>query len=350
LKLLLGWLLVAGCGGGEAIEVLPPSLPFMLGGVSVVVEASWVGDADNPGTSNPTASWAEIEILWSEAAVVVAKDEEVAVPDPPDPLTVWAADQRIDRYEPGERFMLALAYVPNHPYGAWQARLVLEADSLNLPADIATDPSLLINIPSDLERLYDAPGTAGMSKTEALVALVQEIRSRRNAINSGEAESTPGPLTTAVVGEENEPTQAQILAEWRKIPVEVRSLMLEWEVPEGSGIVFVPLNLLVEADSALSEKYDGFRLITSEGYVVTHVFPLTVSTFAGERTVKGSDIRVTLYAEANNAASENLFEVGVIPWSDLEPGTPLRLTINETKLEVVPLSATEFEAIVDSGG
>lgn len=331
-----------GCSSPAESQGLPPRLTDQLATTNLIVEATWDHAVANAETDTPTAQWSDVKVLWSAPSVVLIDRQAFTAPNPPDPLVAWGS-QPIDQYSPGDRYLLAIGFLEGHPIGDWKIRLALpEVEKTLENVDFSDEPGWLKNLPADLESLYSAADKLGLSKTDALIALAEELNQRQNRLNLGEQDPGRGPFETAVLGVEvGEPSMDEIVAEWRTIPVEMRSLY-DGDVPEGTGISFVPLEIAISDDPALAGVFDGFRLITNEGYVFTHGLPMDVEATT-ERTVEGSDIRVVLY-QGFGSTSDELTEVGIIPWSVVAAG-PFKVDLAATGLKVTSLSDEEFQTV-----
>lgn len=124
------------------------------------------------------------------------------------------------------------------------------------------------------------------------------------------------------------------------------------ELPEGHGLTFTPLHVALTADADLASEFDSVRFITSEGYVLTHIFPLSyvVQPFS-DFTVQGLDIRVVLYGPPTvEGEVESLVDVGTIEWTTLEPASPLSIELKRDSMELNPMSQDEYDQLLQDPG
>lgn len=350
---LTGAVILGSCGPAESTAA-PPSLEEQVAITDIVAYATFVKPVANAATDDSTVEFVDVEVLWSGDTRTMADGSLIETPDPPDPLTAWALWQELDENAKGERLLLGLAYSPQHPYGQWHVTLALDPEKLSLPGadlDKAADGEILGQVASDLAVLFAANGPTADERIAALVALIVEQREALFARNLGEVDPPVGPMTALLRADDpKSPTQEEILAAWRQIPPELRSLLFESEIPAGHGLSFSPLNVVLVASPGLENKYDGVRFVTNEGYVLTHILPLGYEALPlSQKTVTGLPIRVYLYQNPSvEGAKETLVEVGVIQWAELEESAAIRVTLAEPLSDISPMPIEEYQQVLNN--
>lgn len=228
----------------------------------------------------------------------------------------------------------------------------MTGEGLALPAaDLPEENPWSVNLAADLEKLAVVAAERNEDRLQTLIALVQEQRLWSDSRNLG-SEIADRPLASEFIEEVVPPSDEETLAYWRSIPPEVRSLMLESELPDGHGLTFTPLQVALTAEAELASEFDGVRFITSEGYVLTHILPLSyiVQPFS-DFTIQGLDIRVVLYGPPTvEGEVESLVDVGTIEWETLKPATPLFIELKKDSMELNPMSQDDYDQLLQDPG